>query len=83
MEIVNWLKSEPGMGHGHANALVHHARDEDAAAGCGERREEPVDVADAQSDRLAGDELDRVAGLPGRHRRALLVFWCAWDCRMR
>jgi len=22
MEIVNWLKSEHGMGHGHANAIV-------------------------------------------------------------
>jgi Domain of unknown function (DUF4287) len=22
MEIVNWLKSEHGMGHGHANAVV-------------------------------------------------------------
>ena len=24
MEIVNWLKTEHGMGHGHANAVVAH-----------------------------------------------------------
>lgn len=24
MEIVNWLKLEFGMGHGHANAIVAH-----------------------------------------------------------
>jgi hypothetical protein len=24
MEIVQWLKEEHGMGHGHANAVVAH-----------------------------------------------------------
>ena len=26
MEIVNWLKSEHGMGHGHANAIVAYCK---------------------------------------------------------
>ncbi|MGH8871083.1 MAG: DUF4287 domain-containing protein [Acidimicrobiia bacterium] len=31
MELVNWLKSEYGMGYGHANALVADTLKEDAS----------------------------------------------------
>jgi hypothetical protein len=30
MDVVNWLKAEHGMGHGHANAIVAYVKAEQA-----------------------------------------------------
>ncbi|MFJ4435492.1 DUF4287 domain-containing protein [Streptomyces sp. NPDC088923] len=32
-ELVTWLKTAHGMGHGHANAVVAYVRKEDGAGG--------------------------------------------------